>query len=109
MSGLKRPSGAGPRLWLLTWFCVWTSKFPTPITRWAFAGALTVFAAGPLLPLAAMTTAPASNAASAAAEMALRSSPEPCISATITRSSTETATWKARTAAFESRKPPPPG
>ena len=82
-----------------------TSKLPTPITLWALAGTLTVLAAGPLLPFAAMMTAPASKALSAATEMALRSLPLPCISATMTRSSTRTAFSKPRTAAVALRKP----
>src|SRR5512134_1196360 len=62
MSGLNRLSGVGPRLWLATWVWVCTSMLPTPITRWAEAGELTVLALGPLFPLAAITTAPASKA-----------------------------------------------
>ena len=58
-----------------------------PITLWAMAGELTVLAPGPLLPLAAITTAPASKALSAAVEIALVLVAEPCISATNTRSS----------------------
>src|SRR6266849_6474944 len=68
MSGLKRPSPVGPRLSLTTCASDATSKLPTPITRRALAGALTVPALGPLFPLAAITTAPASNAASAAVD-----------------------------------------
>ena len=105
MSGLKRPSGAGPRLWLATWLPLDTSKSPTPMTLWATAGTFTVFPPGPLLPFAAMMTAPASNALSAATEIAPESLPLPCISATMTRSRTRTALSKPRMAAAQLRKP----
>ena len=54
MSGLKRLSEVGPRLWPA--YCVPDSvpKAPTPITLCALACVLTVLAAGPLLPLAAI-------------------------------------------------------
>ena len=72
-----------------------------PIALWALPGERTVPGLGPKLPLAAITTEPASNAASAAVLEAEASPALSWISATITRSSQLTASWKPSTVCAE--------